>query len=189
MSLEQPYRWSADGETDPIVGIIAGSQNDFPKVESAFDTLEKLEIPYEVDITSAHRLPELMAEYSASARNRGLHVLIAVAGGSAHLQGMSAGHCRIPVLGVAVGSTPDSLNAAVGSQIKMPGGVPLSYMGDHKAGAQNAALQAARILALHDSELDGRLEAYRQNMVDEVNGHRDVLREIGPHKLIEQLKK
>jgi len=140
-------------ERSPVVGIVMGSDSDLPIMKHAGDTLEKFDVPHEYGIKSAHRTPARMAQFGHEAIQRGLKVIIAGAGGSAHLQGMLASETTLPVLGVAIESSPDGLNPAFGSMVRMPEGVPLATMGKNKAGAVNAALEAVRILALSDPEL------------------------------------
>ena len=145
----------------PRVGIIMGSRSDWPALQPASDTLHALDVTHETRIVSAHRTPDRLAEYAKSARGRGLHVIIAAAGGAAHLPGMCAAWTSLPVLGVPMNSTAlggvDSLLAIV----QMPAGVPVGTLAIGQAGATNAALLAAAILALHDPDLAGRLDAYR----------------------------
>lgn len=141
------------------VGVIMGSDSDWKFMYPCTDMLEELQIPFEFGVVSAHRTPERMRLYTHTAMDRGLQVIIACAGGSAHLQGMTASETLIPVLGVAPKKTDEH---AVGSMIAMPSGKPLAYMGGgsepgKNAGATNAALFAACILALHDANLRDRL--------------------------------
>jgi len=153
-----------------MVGVIMGSRSDLPYMKPCADTLEKLEIPFEIGVVSAHRTPDRMRNYAKNADGRGLRVIIACAGCSAHLPGMVASVTHLPVLGV---SPKKSDKDAVGSMIAMPSGTPLVYMGggsepDKNAGAENAALMSARILALIDSEICKRLIDYRNKMSDSV---------------------
>ncbi len=152
----------------PLVGIIMGSRSDFEIMASARDTLQALQVPHEVRVVSAHRTPLWMAEYAQSAESRGLRIIIAGAGGAAHLPGMVAAHTSLPVLGVPVAAT--SLNGldALLSIVQMPGGVPVGTLAIGKPGAINAALLAARILALHDSDLGQRLKDLRKQAEDAV---------------------
>jgi 5-(carboxyamino)imidazole ribonucleotide mutase len=152
------------------VGVIMGSQSDWPFVHPCTDMLEKLEIPFEFGIVSAHRTAERMMQYAQTAADRGLQVIIACAGGSAHLPGMIASEVLLPTFGIA--PKKDDLHA-VGSMIAMPEGKPLGYMGGgsgpgKNAGAVNAALMAARILALTDGDIRARLSAYDKKLRDGV---------------------
>jgi 5-(carboxyamino)imidazole ribonucleotide mutase len=145
-----------------LVGIIMGSASDWETLRPAAETLDKLGVPYEVRVVSAHRTPDLLFEYAASARSRGLEVIIAGAGGAAHLPGMVAAKTTLPVLGVPVQSkTLNGLDSLL-SIVQMPAGIPVATFAIGAAGASNAALSAAAILALHDDAIRTALEAYRQ---------------------------
>ena len=152
----------------PLVGIIMGSRSDFEIMASARDTLQALQVPHEVRVVSAHRTPLWMAEYAQSAESRGLRIIIAGAGGAAHLPGMVAAHTNLPVLGVPVAATGLNGLDALLSIVQMPGGVPVGTLAIGKPGARNAALLAARILALHDSDLGQRLKDLQKQAEDAV---------------------
>src|SRR3954468_7839980 len=142
------------------VGIIMGSRSDWETMRHAAETLDALEVAYETKVVSAHRTPERLYDYARSAAGRGLKVIVAGAGGAAHLPGMAASLTRLPVLGVPVRSkTLDGLDSLL-SIVQMPGGVPVGAMAVGEAGARNAGLMAARILALSDPALAHRLDAY-----------------------------
>jgi len=145
----------------PSVGIIMGSVSDWDTMRHAADTLAALSIPFEKRVVSAHRTPERMAEYARTAQGRGLKVIIAGAGGAAHLPGMTASLTALPVLGVPVESAALKGMDSLLSIVQMPGGVPVGTLAIGKAGAINAALLAASILALSDPEVARRLAAYR----------------------------
>jgi 5-(carboxyamino)imidazole ribonucleotide mutase len=145
----------------PVVGIIMGSQSDLDIMSEAARTLQEFGVPHEVRILSAHRTPTEMNDYAATAAARGLKVIIAGAGGSAHLQGMTASHTVIPVLAVPVKRDHHD-HEALWSNIKMPPGIPLATMPEN--GARNAALMAIRVLCLVDSEL---AERYKQFVADQ----------------------
>jgi 5-(carboxyamino)imidazole ribonucleotide mutase len=145
----------------PLVGLIMGSRSDWETMRHAADTLEELAIPFERRVVSAHRTPDLLFEYSASAAERGLRVLIAGAGGAAHLPGMAAAKTTLPVLGVPVESKALSGMDSLHSIVQMPAGVPVGTLAIGPAGAVNAALLAASILAGGDEALAGRLRAFR----------------------------
>ncbi len=145
----------------PLVGIIMGSRSDYEVMAHACDTLQALGVPFEARVVSAHRTPRWMAEYATSAETRGLKVLIAGAGGAAHLPGMVAAHTLLPVLGVPVAATGLNGLDSLLSIVQMPGGVPVGTLAIGKAGARNAALLAAQILALGDPALRQRLQELR----------------------------
>lgn len=154
----------------PLVGVIFGSKSDLRIMQSAIDTLKDLLVPHEFGIYSAHRTPDRMFEYAESAQRRGLRVIIAGAGGSAHLPGMTAAKTLVPVLAVPVESETSVINsiAALLSMVQMPAGVPTGTLAVGKAGAINAALLAAQILATTDEILYHRLYAYRVRMTESV---------------------
>ncbi|NLI27044.1 MAG: 5-(carboxyamino)imidazole ribonucleotide mutase [Acetobacter sp.] len=147
--------------TNPVVGVIMGSQSDWETMRHGVEILTTLGIPHEVRIVSAHRTPDRLAEYAKTAVNRGLSVIIAGAGGAAHLPGMCAAWTRLPVLGVPVESRTLKGQDSLLSIVQMPGGVPVGTLAIGKAGAINAALLAAQILALSNPELAARVEAWR----------------------------
>jgi 5-(carboxyamino)imidazole ribonucleotide mutase len=145
----------------PLVGIIMGSRSDWPVLGHAAETLLKLEVPFETRVVSAHRTPERLYDYAKSAKSRGLKAIIAGAGGSAHLPGMTASMTSLPVFGVPMPtSTLDGLDSLL-SIVQMPAGVPVGTLAIGKAGAVNAALLVAQVLALSDAALATRVEAYR----------------------------
>jgi 5-(carboxyamino)imidazole ribonucleotide mutase len=152
----------------PLIGVIMGSKSDYGTMSAACDILDELGIPYEARIVSAHRTPQWMVEYATSAVSRGLQVIIAGAGGAAHLPGMVASMTQLPVLGVPVNATAMNGVDALLSIAQMPGGVPVGTLAIGKPGAQNAALLAAQILALHDPALRSRLDARRAARADAV---------------------
>src|ERR1044071_4877344 len=145
----------------PAVGLIMGSQSDWATMRHAADTLEALGVPFEARIISAHRTPKRMMSYAAAAKGRGLKVIIAGAGGAAHLPGMTASMTPLPVLGVPVESKALSGQDSLLSIVQMPAGIPVGTLAIGRAGAVNAALLACAVLALGDDALAGRLEAWR----------------------------
>jgi 5-(carboxyamino)imidazole ribonucleotide mutase len=155
-------------QPQPLVGIIMGSTSDLPTLQHAADTLALLHIPHELKIVSAHRTPDLMADYAKSAHSRGLKVLIAGAGGAAHLPGMTAAHTLLPVLGVPVQSAALNGLDSLLSIVQMPAGIPVATLAIGKAGAINAALLAAQILATSNPDIHAALAAYRQAATDKV---------------------
>ncbi len=145
----------------PLVGLIMGSQSDWPTLKAASEILHALRIPHESKIVSAHRTPARMSAYAKSATGRGLKVIIAGAGGAAHLPGMTAAMTALPVLGVPVESKALKGMDSLLSIVQMPGGVPVATFAIGEAGAKNAALHAAAILALSDKALAKRLSQWR----------------------------
>lgn len=151
-----------------LVGIIMGSQSDWETMRHAAETLTALDVAHEVKIVSAHRTPDRMVAYAKAARGRGLKVIIAGAGGAAHLPGMTAAMTSLPVLGVPVESKALSGVDSLYSIVQMPGGIPVGTLAIGKPGAINAALLAASILSTHDEALTGRLDAWRARQTDAV---------------------
>ena len=147
--------------SNPPVGIIMGSQSDWPTMREAADVLDELGVAYEVKIVSAHRTPDRLWNYGKSAVERGLQVIIAGAGGAAHLPGMMASKTRVPVIGVPVQTKALAGVDSLYSILQMPRGYPVATMAIGAAGAKNGGLMAAGILALNDSELAARLDAWR----------------------------
>ncbi len=150
------------------IGVIMGSRSDWETMRHAADTLTALDVAHECRVVSAHRTPDRLVSYAKSAVDRGLHVIIAGAGGAAHLPGMVASMTRVPVLGVPVQSAALSGLDSLLSIVQMPGGVPVGTLAIGKAGAINAALLAAGILANNDPALAARLEAWRANQTEAV---------------------
>lgn len=147
--------------TKPSVAIVMGSQSDWPTMRLAAETLETLEIEYEARIISAHRTPERMVEFATNARAEGFKIIIAGAGGSAHLPGMIAAMTPLPVFGVPVKSKALNGQDSLLSIVQMPGGIPVGTLAIGEPGAINAALLAAAVLALSDEDLADRLDSYR----------------------------
>ena len=155
------------------VGIIMGSRSDWDTMQHASETLEELGVSHEVRVVSAHRTPDLLFEYADSAVDRGLKVIIAGAGGAAHLPGMTAAKTRVPVLGVPVQSRALSGQDSLLSIVQMPAGVPVGTMAIGKAGATNAALFAAAIVANDDADVAAALDRFRQAQTDRVLANPD----------------
>lgn len=152
----------------PVVGIIMGSQSDWSTMHHAADTLETLGVAHEVKIVSAHRTPERMREYAQTARDRGLKVIIAGAGGAAHLPGMTAAMTPLPVFGVPVESKALSGMDSLLSIVQMPAGVPVGTLAIGRAGAINAALMAASVVALENAAVAEALDGWRAAQTDAV---------------------
>ena len=148
-------------ESEPLVGVIMGSQSDWPTLRHASETLGSLDIAHEVKIVSAHRTPRRLYDYAESARDRGLKVIIAGAGGAAHLPGMTASLTPLPVFGVPIESKALGGQDSLLSIVQMPAGIAVGTLAIGRAGAVNAALLAAAVLALGDPELAASLDAWR----------------------------
>lgn len=156
------------GASLPVIGVIMGSQSDWPVMKLACETLESLGIAHEARIVSAHRTPDRLSDYAKSARERGLKVIIAGAGGAAHLPGMTAAMTPLPVLGVPIKSRTLKGMDSLLSIVQMPKGVPVGTLAIGESGAINAALLAASIIALGDEAVAGKLDAYRKAQTDSV---------------------
>ncbi|MEM7456635.1 MAG: 5-(carboxyamino)imidazole ribonucleotide mutase [Planctomycetota bacterium] len=151
-----------------------GSKSDWPTMEVASELLKEMQIPHECKVVSAHRTPHWMAEYAGSAADRGLQLIIAGAGGAAHLPGMVASFTRLPVIGVPVKSRALNGVDSLLSIVQMPGGVPVATMSIGTSGAKNAALLAARILANHDDSVRTAVEKYIENQANSVLEEREL---------------
>ncbi|WP_074009771.1 5-(carboxyamino)imidazole ribonucleotide mutase [Duodenibacillus massiliensis] len=149
-------------EQKPVVGIVMGSNSDWPVMQKAAEILKAFGVPYEARVVSAHRMPDEMFEYAATARDRGLACIIAGAGGAAHLPGMLAAKCVVPVLGVPVPSKYLRGEDSLYSIVQMPKGVPVATFAIGEAGAANAALYAVTILAVTDKALYAKLQDFRK---------------------------
>lgn len=156
------------GQASPVVGIIMGSRSDWETMRHAAETLEALGVSHETRVVSAHRTPDRLYDYAKQAAGRGLQVIIAGAGGAAHLPGMAAAMTRIPVLGVPVESKALKGMDSLLSIVQMPAGIPVGTLAIGRAGAVNAALFAAAILANNDPALAQRLDDWRQAQTDAV---------------------
>jgi phosphoribosylaminoimidazole carboxylase PurE protein len=161
---------SSTAPTWPLVGILTGSDSDLPTLQEAGKILEEFAVPFELRICSAHRTPDRLARYAHEAEGRGLRVLIAGAGGAAHLAGVLAAHVTLPVIGVPMESGALGGLDALLSTVQMPGGIPVACMAIGAAGARNAALLAVEILALGDPQLKRKLADYRARMAADVAG-------------------
>jgi 5-(carboxyamino)imidazole ribonucleotide mutase len=157
----------------PLVGVVMGSKSDWETMRHTTDTLETLGIPYDVRVLSAHRTPDQALDYAASARARGLKVLIAGAGGAAHLGGVLAAKTELPVLGVPMQAGALNGLDALLAMVQMPAGIPVGTLAVGKAGAVNAALMAAAILALSDPDIATALSRFRAAQTEAVLAHPD----------------
>jgi len=151
---------------EPKIGVIMGSKSDWETMKHTCDILDELEVPYEKKVVSAHRTPDYMFEYAEQAQDKGLEIIIAGAGGAAHLPGMVAAKTLLPVIGIPVQSKALNGMDSLLSIVQMPGGVPVATMAIGKAGAVNAGLLAAQMLGVHDKALMKRIEERRNNMRD-----------------------
>lgn len=178
-SLEEAVKqafFNESGDYMAKVGVIMGSISDWETMKQACEVLDELNIPYEKEIISAHRTPEDMFTYAEEARQRGLKTIIAGAGGAAHLPGMVASKTTLPVIGVPVQSKALQGLDSLLSIVQMPGGVPVATVAIGSSGAKNAGLLAAEMLGAFDEEIAMKLEDYRKQMVDKVEGMRSDLR-------------
>ena len=152
----------------PLVGIVMGSDSDWPKINAVVKALDEFDVPYEVRVMSAHRTPEVVQEFAAGAIDRGMKVIIAAAGGAAHLAGVVASHTTLPVIGIPV---PTGLMGGLDSLlsiVQMPGDVPVATVGAGMGGPRNAGLLAVQILALSDPVLARNLVAFKQKLCETV---------------------
>lgn len=163
----------------PVVGIIMGSDSDLQVMQEAANILKQFEISYEIGVYSAHRSPHRTADYVKSAHERGLKIIIAGAGSSAHLAGVSAAETTLPVIGVPIDSSPLSGLDSLLSTVQMPPGVPVATMGVGKSGATNAGIFAVQILALEDEKLMKRLVAYKDQLEKSVAENSKKMQEQG----------
>jgi len=152
----------------PIIGIVMGSASDRPIMEEAAAILDRFKVPYELIVASAHRSPERTREYARTAQERGLQIIIAGAGGAAHLAGSIAAATVLPVIGVPIDSSPLQGMDALLATVQMPAGVPVATMAVGKAGAKNAGILAVQIISLHQPALQRRLEEYKKEMARQV---------------------
>ena len=162
--------------TSPLVGIVMGSDSDWPKIKAAAAALDEFQVPCETRVMSAHRTPEIVRQYATTAAERGLKVIIAAAGGAAHLAGVIASHTTLPVIGVPVPTDLQGGLDSLLSTVQMPGDVPVATVGLGTGGARNAGLLAVEILALADQALREKLIAFKQELVDKVNSKDAALR-------------
>jgi len=162
----------------PAVGVLMGSDSDWPKIKAVAEALGEFDVPYEIQVMSAHRTPENVRQYAAMAAARGLKVIIAAAGGAAHLAGVVASHTCLPVIGIPVPTDVQGGLDSLLSTVQMPGDVPVATVGLGSGGARNAGLLAVEILALADEDLQEKLGLFKQGLVEKVNVKNTALQEI-----------
>ncbi len=153
---------------EPLVGIVMGSDSDLPTMTETAKTLQQFSIPFEIEITSAHRSPARTQEYARSARERGLKAIVVGAGGASHLAGVIAAESTLPVIGVPMANSPLSGMDALLSTVQMPGGVPVATMAVGKAGAVNAAIFAAQIIGVSDAKVAAALAKFKEDLARNV---------------------
>jgi 5-(carboxyamino)imidazole ribonucleotide mutase len=161
----------------PLVGIVMGSDSDWPKIRAAASALEEFDVAYEARVMSAHRTPELVQRYAASAENRGIKVLIAAAGGAAHLAGVVAAHTILPVIAIPVPTELAGGLDSLLSMVQMPGDVPVATVGANSGGPRNAGLLAVQMIALADDRLRAKLAAFKQRLVEKVTARDNAFQE------------
>jgi len=159
--------------TSPIVGVVMGSKSDWPTMEKTVEMLENFKVPYEVRVVSAHRTPDLMFEYAETAESRGLEVIIAGAGGAAHLPGMLAAKTLVPVFGVPVQSKALRGQDSLLSIVQMPGGVPVGTLAIGEAGAKNAGILASQIVGITRPDIREAVRAFRNQQTETVLANSD----------------
>ena len=163
--------------SSPLVGIVMGSDSDWPKIKGVAAALEQFDVPHEIQVMSAHRTPAIVQQYATMAAARGLKVIIAAAGGAAHLAGVVASHTTLPVIGIPV---PTDLQGGIDSllsTVQMPGDVPVATVGCGMGGPRNAGLLAVQILALSDDTLQEKLAKFKHQLVEKVGGKNAALQE------------
>ncbi len=171
--------------TQPLIGIIMGSDSDLPTMQAAIAVCEEFDVPCAVEIVSAHRTPERMVEYAKQAHTRGLRVIIAGAGGAAHLPGMVASMTALPVIGVPVQTKTLQGVDSLYSIVQMPAGIPVATVAI--GNAKNAGLLAVQILGCHDVELFAKIQAYRQSLTEMVREKQAKLDEVGYKQYLSQM--
>jgi 5-(carboxyamino)imidazole ribonucleotide mutase len=162
-------------QTAPVVGIVMGSDSDWPKIKAAAEALDEFGVSYEVHVMSAHRTPEIVRQFATMAAARGLKVLIAAAGGSAHLAGVIASHTTLPVIGIPVQTDLSGGLDSLLSTVQMPGDVPVATVAVGGGGPRNAGLLAVQILALSDVDLQEKLITFRRALAEKINAKNDAL--------------
>lgn len=163
-------------EGKALVSVVMGSDSDYPAMASCLEQLEQFGIPHEVRVLSAHRSPEKVSDFAAEAEKNGLKVIIAAAGGAAHLAGVIASQTILPVVGVPMTSTLDGMDSLL-SIVQMPSGIPVATVSIGKAGARNAAILAAQLLALSDEKLNSRLKEFKKELALKVEKKNQLIQE------------
>jgi len=163
--------------SSPPVGIVMGSDSDWPKIRDVAEALEQFGVAHEIQVMSAHRTPEVVRQYATMAAARGLKVIIAAAGGAAHLAGVVASHTTLPVIGIPVPTDMQGGLDSLLSTVQMPGDVPVATVGVGMGGPRNAGLLAVQILALSDETLQGKLATFKHQLVEKVGGKNTALQE------------
>ena len=171
----------------PQIGIILGSDSDLPKIRQCPEILDKFGVSFEIIFSSAHRTPEQTKEWVESARSRGIKVIIAAAGGAAHLPGVCAAHTTLPIVGIPIESPVSGGLDSILSIIQMPSGIPVAAMPAGKAGGANSALFALSILSVSDTAIADKLASYREDMKTEIQKKNDLLKEKGYKEYIDSL--
>jgi 5-(carboxyamino)imidazole ribonucleotide mutase len=171
----------------PEIAIILGSDSDLPKIKDCFSILEEFGVSFDITISSAHRTPESTREWASSARDRGVMVIIAAAGGAAHLPGVVASHTTLPVLGVPIETNIAGGLDSVLSIIQMPSGIPVAAMPAGKAGGSNAALFAVSILSVSNPDYAMKLKKYREKMAAGIGVKNEKLKSLGHAEYIKKL--
>jgi 5-(carboxyamino)imidazole ribonucleotide mutase len=174
---EERARCNMTEQSAPLVGILMGSDSDWPKIKDVAAALDEFGVPYEVHVMSAHRTPELVRQYATMAAARGLKVLIAAAGGAAHLAGVIASHTTLPVIGIPVPTDMAGGLDSLLSIVQMPGDVPVATVGVGGGGPRNAGLLAVQILALTNQDLQEKLAQFRHTLSEKINAKDDALQE------------
>jgi 5-(carboxyamino)imidazole ribonucleotide mutase len=159
----------------PLVGIVMGSDSDWPKIQAVAAALDEFEVPYEIRVMSAHRTPAVVRQYATMAAARGVRMIIAAAGGAAHLAGVVASHTTLPVIGIPVPTDLQGGLDSLLSTVQMPGDVPVATVGVGPGGARNAGLLAVQILALADEDLQEKLTAFKKKLTEKVNSKNEAL--------------
>lgn len=164
-----------EGNARPLVGILMGSDSDWPHVKAAADALRDFGVPFEAHVMSAHRTPDKVAQYSREAESRGIKVILAAAGGAAHLAGVVAAHTTLPVIGIPVPTNLAGGLDSLLSMVQMPGDIPVAVVAAGSGGPRNAGLLAVAILALSDATLAQRLKDFRAKLVEKVTARDEAL--------------
>ena len=164
--------------TSPLVGIVMGSDSDWPKIKGAAAALDEFRVPYEIHVMSAHRTPEIVHRYAVTASERGLKVIIAAAGGAAHLAGVVASHTTLPVIGLPVATDLSGGLDSLLSVVQMPGDVPVATVGVGGGGPRNAGLLAVQILAIGDVALQEKLKRFKQKLTEKVTAKDAALQKV-----------